>query len=290
LAAVLLLMVTWIDTAHGEVVDMIAAVVNGRVVTTSEVDRELAQLGAPTDDASLKAEALENVIERYLIEEKAQQMGVEIAPAEVDAALKRMRDQFKLDPLQFREAIMKQGIAWDAYAAGIKSELLRVRVFSYAMGEELRLDEDRLRDYYLKNTDSFRTPPKVRFLHAAADKGSGLCGLVRKKVNEGGDFNRAVVDLLGAEPYDTGLMDETSLNEAFIAALEQTAIGSVSPVIPLPDGEHVVKVVEKVPGAVLPFEQVRNKVREHFTNEGAQELYRNWIEQQKRKANIRRMM
>lgn len=278
------------EAARAEVVDAIAAVVNGRVVTKSEVDRELAQAGAPLEDAKLREKALEAVIERFLIEDRAAKMRVTVTDEEVNQTTDRIRNQLKLDPLAFRGAVAKQGFTWEQYTSALRSEILRTRVFSYAMREELKLDDERLREYYLKNAESFSAPSRARFLHVKAPKGSGLADLLRKKVEGGADFSKTSVDLLGNEPYDSGSLDENSLVPEFKDALAQTQVDSLSQVVRMPDGDYLLKVLEKTPGAPAPFEQVKDKVRERFTSEGTQELFRNWIEQLKRRASIQRMM
>lgn len=275
--------------ARAEVVDAIAAVVNGRVITKSEIDGELARLGAPDDDPKARAQALETVIEKSLLDERAAKMRISISQEELDDTINRIRSQFRLDPLAFREAVVKQGMTWEAYTEALRGEMLRTRVFSYSMRDELKLDDARLREYYLKNAESFRLPSRVRFLHVKAAKGSGLATLLKTKAENGEDFVRTAVNLLGNEPVDTGLLDETALVADFRNAVAKTQVDSISEVVAMGDGDYLFKVLEKLPGAPAPFEEVKDKVRERFTNEGAQELYRNWMEQLKRRANIQRM-
>lgn len=275
--------------ARAQVVDGIAAVVNGRVLTKSDIDRELQLYGGNATDAEQRAQALETLIERYLLEERAHKMKLEVAEREIAATIDNIRKQYRLDLPQFKEAVTRQGVSWEGYVSGVRNEILRMKVFGATMGQELQLDDERLKAYYLKNAESFRLPQKVRLVGAATPKGSRQAELVRDKVAKGADFKAAVKDVTGDEPYDTGLMAEEGLNDAFKKAVGPAKAGDVAGPVDTGDAEHVILLAERVAGSILPFEQVKDKVRERFTSEGEQELYRSWIEQQKRKATIQRM-
>lgn len=276
-------------SSRAEVVDAIAAVVNGRVITKSDIDRELGMYGSSIADKETRNLALEAIIERYLLEERAKKMRLEVTDRDVNSTIDNIRKQYRLDPLQFREAVTKQGVTWEGYVAGVRNEIQRMRVFGASMGEELRLDDERLKAYYLKNAESFRLQPKVRLLGATTPKGSRQAELIKAKTAQGVDFKTAVKDVTGQEAYDTGMMAEEGLSEAFKVATAALKVGETSNPVDTGAEEHVVFVAEKAPGAILPFEQVKEKVRERFTTEGEQELYKGWMEQQKRKANIQRM-
>lgn len=274
---------------HAQVVDGIAAVVNGRILTKSDIDRELLLYGGDTSDKELRKQAQETLIERYILEERAQKMKLDVADKEIAATIENIRKQYRLELPQFKEAVTRQGVTWEGYISGVRNEILRMKVFGATMGQELQLDDERLKAYYLKNAESFRQPQKVRLIGAATPKGSRQAELVRDKVSKGADFKAAVKDVTGDDPYDTGLMAEEGLNDAFRMAVGPARLGDVTGPVDTGDAEHVILVAERVPGSILPFEQVKEKVRERFTSEGEQELYRSWIEQLKRKANIQRM-
>lgn len=275
--------------AKAEMVDGIAAVVNGRIITRSDVDRELALAGLAGAEDKMRVLALEAVIERVIVEETAKRMRISIAEEEVTAAINRIREQFRLDPLSFRQAVERQGLAWEDYVQGARNEMLRMRVFATMMGEELKLDDGRLNEYFLKHAEYFREPSTVRVLHLALKSGDGMAELIRQKVANGGDFKTAAVELSGQEPFDTGRMSVSNLNDLFRAAIAETPEGKLSKVVSAPDGDYLFFVLEKNEGGLPAFEEVKERVRERFTNEGQMELYKNWIEQQKRRAQIQRM-
>lgn len=276
--------------ARAEVVDAIAAVVNGHVITKSEIDTELARGGANLTDQGLRREVLENLIERSLIEERARKMRISVPDDELRGMVVKIRDQFGLDESSFRKAILQQGISWETYLVGVKNELLRVKIFSMAMGEELKLDDTRLKEYFLKNSEAFRKPTTVRLLHASFPARSGQADLVRDKVRAGADFATAVTDISGHPPSDTGYMSLSKLSEIFRMAISSLPAGTVSETIPTPDGDYLLFLAERTEGSLPDFEQVKDMVRERFTNAGQVEVYKNWMEQQKRQANIQRMM
>lgn len=276
--------------ARAEVVDSIVAVVNGHVITKSEIDTELARGGANLADRELRKDVLENLIERSIVEERARKMKVGITDEELRGMLAKVREQFGLDDAGFKKAVLQQGVSWETYLLGMRNELLRMKIFSMAMGEELKLDDARLKEYFLKNSEAFRKPTSIRLLYASFPPRSGQAELARDKVRSGADFSTAVTDITGNPPSDTGSMSLSKLSEIFRMAIATLPAGSLSETIPTPDADYLLFLAERAEGSLPEFEQVKDMVRERFTNAGQVEVYKNWIEQQKRQANIQRMM
>jgi parvulin-like peptidyl-prolyl isomerase len=279
-----------ISSARAEVVDAIAAVVNGQVITRQNVGTAITtRTKLDKENPKVQAKMLEYLIEEAILESLAKDLRVVVDEAAVDRAIANVRRGTGLDMFGFVQALERKGLSWEAYFASIKSEMLRSRVFGRSMREALRPDDKRLRKYYLQNSDKFRQPGKVRLSHLLLASGTGEARLIIKKVNEGASFNSAALDVSGQTPLDTGFMDEEGLSELFKGAVAATRKGALSPVIPSVDGDHLLLVADRTLGVLPSFEESREEVMKKFTRSGERELYNNWMEEQKRKASIERM-
>jgi len=275
--------------AGAEVVEAIAAVVNGKVITRSEVEGEMAKIGAMNSDDAARRSVLESLIELELLKERADKSGINITDADIDDAINQLTRRNNTDPLSFRQAVTSQGISWEAYREGLGNQILQMRVFSVAMRQELKLDDDRLEQYYLANAELFGEPPSVRLLYISTKPGTGEAALVKKSVDEGEDFEAAAKRITGAGPTDTGMLGVKGLNASFSKAIAGLKVGELSDVVVTPDGDYLLKLVERAAPKLPVFEEVRDEVQKRFTSAGEIELYRNWIEQLKRQAKIQRM-
>jgi parvulin-like peptidyl-prolyl isomerase len=120
--------------AQAEVIDKIAAVVDGRIITLSDIRKEHqlgAVLGDPveTDDIQLKS-----LIDRALLEgEMAQVPGLDVSESEIDERMKSIQDLRGMALPDIRNAI-SQRIQRDRY------KRQRYRQFIVVSNEDIRIE------------------------------------------------------------------------------------------------------------------------------------------------------
>jgi parvulin-like peptidyl-prolyl isomerase len=120
--------------AQAEVIDKIAAVVDGRIITLSDIRKEHqigAVLGDPveTDDVQLKS-----LIDRALLEgEMAQVPGLDVSESEIDERMKSIQDLRGMALPDIRNAI-SQRIQRDRY------KRQRYRQFIVVSNEDIRIE------------------------------------------------------------------------------------------------------------------------------------------------------
>ena len=100
---------TFAAAVHGEVVDKIVAVVDGRIITLSDVRKQhqidlALQYPGETDE-----EALNSLIDRYLLEEEmAQYPGSDVTDKEVEDEMSAVTDNHGLSVMDIRAAIISR--------------------------------------------------------------------------------------------------------------------------------------------------------------------------------------
>jgi len=94
-------------------------------------------------------------------------------------------------------------------------------------------------------------------------------GIVVQARQPGADFAglaKAQSDDVGSRDAggDLGIMEEGAFGEAFDKAFKALKPGQVSDPVRLPDGWHVIRYSELVPGSVRPFEEVRAEIESTY--------------------------
>ena len=93
----------------GEIVDRIVAVVNGRIITSSDIQKEHRIQLALGDPEQTDPEALDSLIDRYLMEEEMSQYpGLDVAEADVEQRMKLVTDTHGLSQADLRTAILQK--------------------------------------------------------------------------------------------------------------------------------------------------------------------------------------
>jgi hypothetical protein len=94
---------------HAEVIDRIAAVVNGRIITLSDIRIEHEIQAVLGDPSETNEELLKSMIDRALMEEEmAQFPSLDVSDEEVDERMKAITDFHGVDPSAVRSAIVRK--------------------------------------------------------------------------------------------------------------------------------------------------------------------------------------
>jgi len=276
-------------------VDGLAAVVDDRIITRSEFDQALA-LAERTGRASgpeARAEVLEGLIERALVQREAKRQGLGVADDEVQRAIADIRSRNGLDENAFRSALAGQGMDYEAYLAEVGAQILRLKVAGRALRAKLQVGDEALREFYLRNVAQFCEADSVRLIHIQAGGADArqAAEATRARVLAGETPEAATREAApSASVADMGYVLVNNLSEEVRAALRDTPQGGVSPVVEMRGTCSLFVVADRKGGRVPAFEEVRERVRDRYYEDREEELYRSWIESLKERARIVRKM
>jgi len=263
-------------------VDRIVAVVNKEVITLSELneaialaERQLRRGGtvAPPRDV-LERQMLERLILGKAQLQLARDTGIRVDELQLDRAVQRIVDENSMTLAEFRRALERDGVPFDAWREDLRDQILLSRLREREVDErvqvsdteiELFLEESRLRPverseynlaHILVRVPEQATPERVEAARSRAETAIA-------EARAGGDFGRLAASYSdAADALQGGVIGWRSharLPELFASALARLKPGEVSPVLRSAAGFHVLKLVE-LRGAVeasAPVAQTR---------------------------------
>lgn len=242
--------------------DKIAAVVNGAVITASEVDRRMAGL-TPNARAALgndRGRLLEQMImERILIQE-ARRRRLEREP--------QVRDLF--------EAAQRQILV------GRLLEALEAETPSQVNDQELA-------QFYNTHRSQFQKPETFRASHLLV-KEEVTAQQALERLNKGEPFAEVAAEL-SLDPSkdrggDIGPFTAGQIIPEFEAACRQLAPGQMSGVVKTPLGYHVILLTERHPQRQLALEEVEDQLRVQILAERRQRHVEEQVQALRQKAEI----
>ena len=286
-AAVVVLVMT--TPVCAETLNRIVAIVNDDAITSYQLDERLT--GTPDEQRSEMAPVLlERMVEELLLEQRAKELGIGVSEEEIDSAVSDVQVQNRLTLEQLEQALAAQGQTLASYRSNLRSEILRYKL----LGREVRAKADvttqELRNYFEENSDNYRLPPSVQLgvlnvsvPEDASEEGERLlrakAQAVREQLGENDDFEALVAEV-GADPdivgSDLGTFAEPELSTLFAEAIRGLPQGGVSEILEIPTGLAVLKVLERTPGGVRDFEEVRREIEEIVRERKTQELFEAW--------------
>ncbi|MBL4665425.1 MAG: peptidyl-prolyl cis-trans isomerase, partial [Nitrospinaceae bacterium] len=158
------------------------------------------------------------------------------------------------------------------------------------------------RDYYNKNKSKFESPEKIRasimLLKFNPSKGKAGEQAVLKKfesildqVKNGTGFDdmakKHSQDSLASKGGDLGFFTRKQMLPAFSNRAFKMKVGEISEIFRTGHGFHVLKVTDKKPGGLSPFETEKAKIEKFLTNKKVSQATRDYIETLKKQAKIK---
>jgi len=310
LLGLVLLLLAPTARAEEALVDGIAAQVGSEIVLVSEV----AELVGPSEAAAraqgiseaelaqLRAEGLEQLIERRLLARVVQDANLQASDADVDQAIEAIAGENGLSLEQLRASIDSHGIAWSDYRGRIKSEVERQKVVRAMVGSQISVDEQELRALY--DSEFAEQPTSGEALHVrqilvlggegtprSLAKACEIAGGAETRLAKGESFEALARELSAAAPQhggDIGWIHVDTMAAWMKRAVAPLEPGGVSPVIELPFGCTLIGVVERKGYEPISFEQARDSLQQQVYERKLMEKYREWMENLRKRTFIER--
>ncbi|MGZ8333548.1 MAG: peptidylprolyl isomerase [Allosphingosinicella sp.] len=238
------------------------AIVNGTVITRTEVDHRLAIIamaaGGPIPAEELprlRQQVLRNLVDEVLQIQAAEQADVKVTKGEVDQYFARYaQSQFKMTPDQMAEFLRSNGASPETLKRQIHGEMAWARLQSRKIEPFVNISEDEVtavieRLNAAKGTQEFRV--SEIFLSATPETAAGARSNADRIVQQlrGGasflayarQFSEASTAAVGG---DLGWVRSAQLPEALSAAVQAMPVGSVSEPIAIPGGFSIIQVAD----------------------------------------------
>lgn len=249
-------------------VDRIVAVVDKEVVTLSELrervaetERQLRREGVPLPEPGiLERQVLERLVLLKAQLQLARDSGIRVDQVQVDRALERIAENNKLALPEFRQALERDGIAFERFRNEVRDQIILTRLREREVDDKIQVSESEI-DLYLEERGNApdegveyhiahvlvrvpeqASPDRVEASRARAEK-------VRADALAGGDFAKLAAGYSDGPDAlkggDMGWRERDRLPELFTDAVKTLAPGDVSEVLRSPAGFHVLKLLDR---------------------------------------------
>lgn len=296
-----------------ELIDRIVAVVNNEVITLSDLNKVVALMFAGVDKnqsfteeqrAEIQQKALEQLIEKKLIEQKAREFDIKVSDKEVNRAIEDVLKRNNINLEQLEALLKKDGSSLEEYRKMLRSEILQSKVIGREVRSKVTITDKDIQEYYEKNGKQqekpgekvriqqifFATPPDM--MPKQVEKLSSQLEEIRAKILGGEDFGQMAVkfsqDPSAKEGGDLGYFGRGELLPIIENAAFSLQLGEVSQVLRTPAGLHLIKVIDKK-GAdeQSGIYSTREEIEESLYRREVDALFMKWMEELKKKAYIK---
>lgn len=289
----------------------IVATVNGEGITRdrlqTRVDATIEESGLnyggitrPQQFKQMQRQALDLLIAQELLWQTAAREGFVAETAEVDAAFEEVRRGFPSEQA-LANHLKKNAFTEDGFRDDLKRRI-SIRKWAYeSLGETIRISEPDIHEYYVANQVHFIQPEQIKVSHilikVSPDADEDATAAARKKIDEvlaqaraGSDFSDLARKYSeGPSASDGGELGFASRG-TFVQPFEDTAfaleVGRISGVVRTGFGFHVVKLIDRREGHVVPESEVAPAIHQHLFEDGLLAAVARKVEDLRQEASI----
>lgn len=297
-----------------QIIDRIVAVVNGEIICLSELKkwcsfylRESGRFAPETDMEErmrmIEGKVLDQLINQKLLDQEAKRLKIEVSKKEIDRAIEDVQKRNAFSRQEFLRVLKKEGLTMDIYREQIASEIKKMRLIEYEIGTKVKISDEEIKDYYLKNMAKPEIKEGVRIqqiffaLPPQADEEKieevrSFAMEIYEKLKRGEDFGKMAQefsqDTSSQAGGDLGFFKKGELLPVLEEAAFQLNEGEMSPVIQSQLGFHIIKVLEKREGEVKPDGWIKSKdeIKNILYQKEVNRLFEEWLKKLREKSYI----
>ena len=298
--------------AEPQIVDGIAAIVNGEVITYSQVRA----LSAPREKLlrsqftgnelenkllELRQLALKDLIDRRLVIQAFKKESYQIPDHFVDQRMHEiMRDSFGGDRNTFIKTLEAQNYTLGEFKEKEMERMIVAAMRSHNVKTNSIVSPTKIEDYYRKHHEEFTTKEQIKLRMimisgqkdtASAPAQKALAEEVLGRLASGAEFDRTAQvyseDSTRDNGGDWGWIERNTL----AAPLEKFAfnmpVGRISNIIEYAGNYYILKVEDKRGGTTRSLAEARSDIEKKLLQEEAQGIQERWIASLRAKAYIK---
>jgi peptidyl-prolyl cis-trans isomerase SurA len=278
-----------LPAARTEQADYIVAVVNDEPITNSEVQRALRDVQAQPQQASdpaLRAELLDQLINRKVQLQLARQTGVRIDDAAVDQAEASVAQQNQLSVPQLHQRLTQEGLSLSQFRQQLREQLTLKTLRERAVDPTVQVSDLDVEQYLqtqqspqerakqainlaqiMISVPESASPAQIAALQDRAQE-------ALQKARSGASFDQLIASYgdpaARANAGNMGLRLPDRYPGLFVQAVRDLQPGQVSQLIRSPAGFHVLRLLERVNPNLPPPKMVQSHARHILLRTGSQ--------------------
>ncbi len=294
-----------------KVLEEVVARVGNDIVLKSEFEAErknlrdeLTQRGVPAAQLEQafqeqQKDIMRNLIDTSLLMQQAKELGIS-AELEVVKQEERMRVEHnrtnpnakdQINSIEDLEKAISQQMNLEDFKQRLKSRYLTNQVLNREVYSRVVVTTEELKNYYENHKKDFDRPAGVHVREISVNTqglGPTEAQAQRKKIDDaleaikkGSDFGEVAIKVSESDTAqsggDLGFFEKDQLAKDFENAIAKLEKGQVTEVLKTNAGFMILKVDDRHPGGVLPFESAQNDVYNKLFEEKASPRVRDYL-------------
>ncbi len=248
-----------------EYLDQVVAVVNDSIITSVQLDQQVAAIrarlqqqepGQLPPESALRRQVLQQIILQDIEIQLAHRAGIKASSASLDQAVANIAHANNLTPDQLREALVNQGQSWKHFRQDLRNHILVDRLMQQEVDSRIHLDPGEIRTFahQLKaiggvsfNLQQIFVPLPPNPTPDALGRARAAVDQIRNRLVAGASFSRLATEVGGSQDAlqggRLGWVKAAQLPQTISQTLLTLRPGQISPIISTATGFHIFKIL-----------------------------------------------
>lgn len=295
------IMLACLPARASEIVDRIVAVVNGRVITSYDLDRELApylmQLGGRKLNAQeeqqlagMRKKLLDRLVDDILLLKEAERLKMEVSETEVENHIRQFRQSNNMTEEDLNWQLQRENMTREDYKRNIRESMLRHRVLSLMVRRKVLVTDEEISRFYNENKSEYAQAKEVELgliLLPPGEDSNELVQRLRKAELTFEEAARKYSKGPGAQNGgNIGRLKWSDLASQWREALALTQPGEISESFRIDGNQAILKLKAVVPGKERSLDEVREEIRQKLYDPKYARQYAEYMQDLKAKAIV----
>lgn len=303
--------------ARSETIDGVVATVDREAILRSDLFEQIGPLLQTLRDQGLSGEAfnreanaalrdaLDQAIEQKILYREALLIGFERQIKQIEIAVEEQLDKFRKQfnsNEEFLKVLEEAGESMSDFRESLKKQFIAISMAQakrYEFEQEAVITEDDMRAYYEAHRDEFSHEERIHLRRIFLDAGSDTESRVRarariEELREEAALGAEFAELAktysqGPEAEEGGLLGwiaRGDLVEALDGAAFALGDGEVSPPVETEFGYHILRVDDRQAAGTATFDDIRTEIEPRLRASYAQERYKKWISELRKRSRV----
>ena len=261
-----------------QLLDQVIAIVDDDVVLASELRDRIQQVKLNIEKSGKTAPPMDEIqrqiLDQLILENIQLQMayraGVRISDAQLNDSMLRIAQQNRMDLIQFKEALERDGVSYNETREQIRKEMLLQRVQQGNVNQRVQITDQEIANFLSSKEGQAMTAPEYRMLHtliaipSGADKATiasakKMADTLYQRIENGEDYAKVISNYSQLKINDLGWRKAADLPSLISGLATTTGEGDTASPVQSASGFHLVKLLDKRgDGKMIPQTKARH--------------------------------
>lgn len=286
--------------SYCEIIDRIVAIVGDNLITLNNLSKFM-KLKSSNEikkvPISEQNKALDMLIEKELIEQKAKKIGIGVTDKEVDEEIDGIKKANNISTELLELALQKEGMTFTEYREIVRFQILKAKIINREIKPYIVVTDELLHEYYNKEIASgLEKLVSFRVITIYDDQKNKLerdikdyYNMAQKNISFDEIVKKASEKYKVTDNSPENIKLKT-LSPELQEAIKNMKPNQLGPLVKFDMGFQIFKLNSVKYEGLKPFEEVKEDLKKQYQKDKLEQVYRNWMDELKKEIYVEKRL